>query len=206
MDDAELLHAWRAGDAAAGQRLVKRHFGPVYGFFRNKVRTGVEDLVQRTFLHCVESRDAFRGEASFRAYVFGIARNVLYAHYRDRKIDVDTASTSMALEDEGAGPRTILDKRREHRLLVRALRQQPLDDQIALELFYFEELKGRELAVVLGVPEGTVRTRLRKARSQLEATIAELDRAGEGARATTENIDQWVVSLRDVIRSEGLRD
>jgi RNA polymerase sigma-70 factor (ECF subfamily) len=86
------------------------------------------------------------------------------------------------------------------------LRTLPLDDQIALELFYFEELKGKDLAVVLGVPEGTVRTRLRKARSLLEASIAQLEREGEGVRATTQNIDEWVGSLREVIRSEGLRD
>jgi len=206
MDDAELLDAWRGGDAQAGQRLVKRHFGAVYGFFRNKVADGVEDLVQLTFLRCIESRDAFRGEASFRTYLFAIARNVLFSHYRDRGVAIDAATTSRSVADMGPGPKTVLDKRREHRLLVRALRTLPLDDQIALELVYFEGLKGKELAVVLGVPEGTARTRLRSARMQLEATILELDREGEGRRATTQNIDQWVVSLRDVIRSEGLRD
>ena len=68
-----------------------------------------------------------------------------------------------------------------------------------------EELPGPELAVVFGVPEGTIRTRLRKARALLEDAVAELEAAGEGVRPTTENIDRWAASLREVIRHEGLR-
>jgi hypothetical protein len=81
----------------------------------------------------------------------------------------------------------------------------PLDDQILLELFYFEEMQGPDLAIVLSVPEGTVRTRLRRARALLEKAVSELEAAGEGARATTDDIDRWAGSLRDVIRREGLR-
>ncbi len=205
MDDAELLAAWRNGDRHAGERLVERHFRTVYGFFRNKLDDEVEDLVQRTFLRCVESRDAFRGESSFRTYLLAIARNELFGHYRGRGIAIDPATSSIALVDLGTSPTAALDSAREHRLLVRALRSLPLDDQIALELFYFEQLPGAELAKVLGVPEGTMRTRLRKARGALEKAITELGAAGEGLRATTDDLDRWVGSLREVIANEGLR-
>jgi RNA polymerase sigma factor (sigma-70 family) len=205
MDDVELLQAWRAGDRPAGERLVARHFRTVYGFFRNKIDGEVEDLVQRTFLHCVEARDAFRGDSSFRTYLLAIARNELFGHYRARGVVVDPQSTSLGLIDPGTRPSVIVDRRREHRLLVRALRVLPLDDQILLELFYFEEMQGPDLAIVLSVPEGTVRTRLRRARALLEKAVSELEAAGEGARATTDDIDRWAGSLRDVIRREGLR-
>jgi RNA polymerase sigma factor (sigma-70 family) len=205
MEDRELLEAWRAGDRSAGERLVARHFRTVYGFFRNKLEAEIEDLVQRTFLRCLEARDAFRGESSFRTYLLAIARNELFGHFRGRGIRLDPQQTSIALIDTGTRPSAIVDRKREHRLLVRALRTLPLDEQILLELFYFEELPGPELAVVLSVPEGTVRTRLRKARALLEKAVAELEAAGEGVRATTDDIDRWAASLRSVIRQEGLR-
>ncbi len=205
MDDRELLDAWRAGDRTAGERLVARHFRTVYGFFRNKIESEIEDLVQRTFLRCLEARDAFRGESSFRTYLLAIARNELFGHFRGRGLRLDPQQTSIALIDTGTRPSAIVDRKREHRLLVRALRTLPLDEQILLELFYFEELPGPELAVVLSVPEGTVRTRLRRARALLEKAVAELEAAGEGVRATTDDIDRWAASLRSVIRQEGLR-
>lgn len=205
MDDGELLQAWRAGDRSSGERLVARHFRTVYGFFRNKLDAEVEDLVQRTFLRCLEARDAFRGESSFRTYLLAIARNELYGHFRGRGVQLDPQATSLAVIDTGTRPSAIVDRKREHRLLVRALRILPLDDQILLELHYFEELPGSELAVVFAAPEGTIRTRLRKARALLEKAVLDLEAAGEGVRATTEDIDRWALSLREVIRQEGLR-
>ncbi|MBK8237805.1 MAG: sigma-70 family RNA polymerase sigma factor [Deltaproteobacteria bacterium] len=202
MDDAALVHAWRSGDASAGERLVERHFPAVYGFFRHKVGGDVEDLVQRTFLRCVEARDAFRGESSFRTYLFAIARNELFGHWRRRGLDVDPDATASGVLDAVVGPASAIDARREYRLLVQALRGLPLDDQIALELMYFEELTGAEIAVVLGVPEGTARTRLRRARLALERSLAALDAAGEGLRVTTDDIERWAGAMRDAMRQE----
>ena len=83
--DAELLAAWRAGDAPAGNELVRRHFMAVYRFFVNKVSHDVDDLIQRTFLACVEGRDRFRADSSLKAYILGIARNQLLMHLRQRQ-------------------------------------------------------------------------------------------------------------------------
>jgi hypothetical protein len=66
--DAELLEAWGAGDKAAGEALFDRHFEAIYRFFQNKVGPGViDDLVQQTFLGCVEAPDRFRGDSSSNA-------------------------------------------------------------------------------------------------------------------------------------------
>ena len=78
MDDFELLDAWRAGSREAGSELFERHFPGLFWFFRNKAGESAEDLVQQTFLSVVESRDRFRKDASFRTYLFTVAR-------RDRK-------------------------------------------------------------------------------------------------------------------------
>ena len=150
-DDWTLLTAWRTGDRAAGGKLVQRHFGAVSRFFRNKVSSADDaaELVSETFLGCTRARDGFRGDTSFRRYAFAIALNVLRNYIRQKRkrqgeaVDFgvvcarDLAPSSMS---------SIIMRRREAQLLVLALREIPLDYQIALELNIFEELSGREIA------------------------------------------------------------
>ena len=83
--EAELLAAWAGGDSEAGSRLFEHHYRSIYRFFVNKLTslTEVEDLVQQTFMACLEARSRYRGEASFRAFLFGIARKLLLKHLRD---------------------------------------------------------------------------------------------------------------------------
>ena len=173
--DAALLEAWRAGDAAAGQELFARHSASVMRFFRNKLDVDLEDLVQRTFLACVESRDRVRDGSSFRAYVLRIARNELVNHYAARQraaARVDPLTTSIL--DLGASPSVMVASDERDRALLTALRRLPLDLQTALELHYWEELSTAELAEVLAIPQGTVKTRLFRAREQLRVTLREV--------------------------------
>ena len=60
---------------AAGEALYRKYFRPLYRFFRAKVPDDYEDLIQTTMLECVRSRDRFRGDAPFRAFLFGVARH-----------------------------------------------------------------------------------------------------------------------------------
>ncbi|MFO0633263.1 MAG: sigma-70 family RNA polymerase sigma factor [Nannocystaceae bacterium] len=76
--DLELLEAWRGGDAKAGNALFDRYFDAVFRFFRNKVADHADDLVQQTFLALVQARDRFRGDSSFRTYLFTAARSKLF--------------------------------------------------------------------------------------------------------------------------------
>ena len=89
--DIELLQAWIDGDSRAGSVLVRRHFDSLYRFFANKASGYEEDLIQQTFMASVEAKDAFRGESTFRAYLFGLARFQLLTHYRKvyRRHDLD---------------------------------------------------------------------------------------------------------------------
>ena len=87
--DFELLEAWRDGDEVAGRDLFGRYFDAVFRFFRNKVNEAAEDLTQQTFMGLVAGRDKFRGDSSFRTYLFVIARKRLYSYLRnlDRRQD-----------------------------------------------------------------------------------------------------------------------
>jgi len=194
-DEAALLQRWRDGDHAAGSTLFERHFQSISRFFRNKVDGPVEDLVQRTFLACVEGRDRFEGRSSFRGYLFGIARYQLLAYYRGRSGAVEVEAVSVV--DLGGSPSQALSGREEERLLLRALRRLPLDHQIALELFYWEGLKGEELARVVGVSPHTVRSRLARARAGLREAIERLADDPAVARSTLGDLEDWARRLRE---------
>lgn len=190
--DLELLEAWRGGDTEAGNELVERHFTAVRRFFRNKLpATEVEDALQRTFLACVEGRDRFRGDASFRTYLFTIARHQLYRQIRTRSRDAVAAGLDFSvssLDDLGISPSANVARNEEHAMIWAALRRLPVDFQIMLELYYWEQLKGPEIAAVMEISPVTVRTRLHRARQALKEQLERNDkRAWEQLEVETRN-------------------
>jgi len=195
--DLELLEAWRGGDAAAGELLFERHFESVYRFFCNKVPRDADDLVQETFLGCVSARERFRQDASFRTFLFAIARKVLLK-YRERWAPRDEGEEFHASRVAGLdlSATQIVVESEEQALLLRALRRLPLDLQTALELFYWEGLLSREIAEVLELPPGTVRSRLRRGRELLRELIHELAANPEQRTSTLGDFDQWLAAIQ----------
>lgn len=197
MTDEALLEAWRGGDARAGQTLLERYFKPLYRFFANKVDHEADELIQRTMLATVRGRDQFRGQSSFRSYLFVIARHELHRFYRDRRRDrlvFDPEQSSVF--ELTQSPSTLAAKRQEQQLLLEALRRLPIELQTALELHYWEELSTAELAEALEIPQGTVKSRLRRARERLEQEIAKLVADPEQQRATLDQLDGLGEQLR----------
>jgi RNA polymerase sigma factor (sigma-70 family) len=196
--DFELLEAWREGDQRAGKELFARHFDSIYRFFRSKVDDAAEDLTQQTFLGCVKAKDSYRGDASFRTYLYTIARNRLYTHIRDRqRRDAVVEVGQQSVADLGLGSATAaLAARQEQQLLLEAMRHLPLEMQVALELHYWEGLSVREIAIVIETPEGTIKRRLQRARQRLDELIVELASSGELRRSTQANFDDWAKALR----------
>ena len=196
--DFDLLEAWREDDDAAGRELFARHFESVYRFIRNKVDDVAEDLTQQTFMGCVQGKDKFRGDSSFRTYLFMIARKRLYSYLREnhrRRDPVEFHSTSVI--DIGlVSPSRVLAEREEQKLLLRALRRLPVDMQVALELFYWEELGVSEIADVLETPVGTVKSRLQRARARLDELLAEMSESEALLRSTMDNFEAWARDLQ----------
>lgn len=178
-DDFALVHRWRDGDGAAGNQLFHRHFAAIRRFFRHKVANeDAEDLIQRTLLQCVESVDGYRGDGSFRAYLYSIARFVFLAHVRQRQRDDQRREPDLSVSsvlDLGPSPSAAAVVHEQHGLLIEAMKRIPVDFQITLELSYWEHLSGPEIAEVLGISATTVRTRLLRARTALREALAALD-------------------------------
>lgn len=191
-----LLEAWRAGDLSAGEQLFARYYEPVARFFVNKVRDVGPDLIQRTFLACVEAMPRFRGEGSFRSYVFAIAYRQLCRHYRDQRNDrVDMASVSaLALDPSLSG---VIVEREEMQLFLAGLREIPLELQVVLELHHWEECSVAEIATALEIPEGTVKSRLRRGREQLRAAVERLAGQTDLAHRTLHGLETWAREVRE---------
>ena len=195
-DDDDLLERWRAGDKRAGNALFERHFRSLVRFFRNKVSTGIEDLVQETLLACLRGRDRLRDDNSFRAYMFGTARFQLYEHLRrSAKQEVDVEEHSVA--DLAPGLSTAYAKKHEQRLLLDALRRLPIEYQVTLELYYWEGLSGPELAAALGIPEPTVRGRIRRGSERLKVEMEKLAASPELLTSTLGDLEGWLAQLKE---------
>lgn len=191
--DAKLLEAWRSGDADAGEALFVRHYQPVARFFRNKVGADhVADLIQETFIASLESRDKIEDGSRFRGYLLCIAYRVFCKHLRQRyrrpdQVDLD----EVPVEDLDPSPTSVIVHEQEQRLLLEGLRAIPVNYQVVLELHYWEDLTTYEIAAVLGIPQGTVRSRLLRARSALEAAMARIARSTELLESTLTRLEDW---------------
>lgn len=196
--DGELLDAWRAGDSEAGERLFDLYIAPITRFFRNKVGAEVDDLVQSTFIACVEGRERIRDSGAFRSYIFAVAHNVLRAHYRKKsRLGPKTDFAQVSVADLSPGPSSWIHRNQEERLLLAALRAIPIEFQVALELFYWEGSKSKEIAEILDIPHATVRSRLRRARELLEQAISKLSDSPALRQSTSTDLERWAQGLRE---------
>jgi RNA polymerase sigma factor (sigma-70 family) len=196
-DDAPLVAAWKRGDQAAGAELFRRHYGSVLRFYLSKAGPQGTDLVQRCFLRCLELRTRIRDDSSFRAFLFGVARNVLLEHYRSTRVGARIDFTEESVEDLSPTPTAELAQGERAQLLLAALRRLPVEQQIVVELYYWEDLNAREIAEIYEVPEPTVRTRLRRAKLRLEQELAAFASSPAVASETMTNLDTWARRLRD---------
>ncbi len=176
---------------------MRRHFNALHRFFTNKVANAAEaeDLIQETMTAVVQAHAGFRGEASFRTFLFAIARNTLLKHLRDRR-SYDPLATDTSLADCGLGASTVMDLQREQQLLLTALRHTSVESQIVLELYYWEQLSANEIATVLATSEPAVRGRLRKAKLELRAALDQLARNPEELASTLDGLERWAAALR----------
>jgi len=174
--DAELVQAFRRGDKAAADVLIRRHGPRLYNFFAGKVGRGADTLCQATLDDCLAAPEAPAAEGerdSFRARLFAAARRRLLDGYRtgdrERRHAIDPLERSMA--DLEPGLSEAVAAREDQRRLVLALRRLPVDFQVALELHFWEGMSSAELGRVLELAEPDVDTHLARARARLEEQL-----------------------------------
>lgn len=172
-EDLTLLDRWIAGDAAAGNQLFSRHFGIVYRFFETKTEGDIDDLVQETFLACQQGLDSFRRQSSFRTYLLSIARHKLFHYWRRRRLSGPTLDfEEVSIASLSTSVRSKLAVEQEHAALRAVMRKLSLDQQILLELYYWEGLDREALAGIFEVEPATIGTRIFRAQEKLRRYIS----------------------------------
>ncbi|MCY1062097.1 sigma-70 family RNA polymerase sigma factor [Nannocystis sp. SCPEA4] len=183
--DEEILQAWRQGDKFAGNALIRRYITPLRRYFTRRFFEHADDLVQRTLLACIEQRDKFRGESTFRGYVFRIAHNVLMDELR--RFARTPSPLSIGLDELPSDrmaqcDRLIQAERRGE--VARAVRTLAPEYRSVVELSLTEDLSCRELAKVLRINEHTARSRLSRGRDALRGAFLAVNRPDVAVRPT----------------------
>lgn len=172
-DDGMLIERSVRGRPEAFVEVVQRHEAAVHAFLARRAgRQAADDLLGEVWLRAFAARGGYDpARAPARPWLYGIARNVLRAHWRTRPDPGHVAGPQSADPWDEVVDR--LDSAAAVRALVSALQALPEPERDVLLLVAWEQLTPAEAAVVLGVPQGTARSRLHRARAALRPLLEE---------------------------------
>ena len=190
--EAELVKRCLAADAAAWEALLQTHTRKIYNLcYRFTGRPAdSEDLTQEVFIKVFQTLRTFdAAQGSFGTWLSRVARNHLVDHYRRTKKDRITSSLDDELgtleEKPGATvePVAEVETRERRELLQRGLERLSPDLREAVVLRDLQDLDYDEIAQVLGVPVGTVKSRINRGRLELARVLKRMEQVRGPARA-----------------------
>lgn len=166
---------YQDGHAASFEELYDRHRGPLYRYFaRQAARAYVDDLFQETWLRVIRARADYRHEASFGAYLYRIAHNVLVDHYRrEGRLARPVAVEAPDPPDPAVGPDGQYERQALRSAFVAALETLPVEQREAFLLHEEAGLTLEQIATVVGTGRETIKSRLRYAVARLRETLGE---------------------------------
>ncbi len=170
--DAELVAAYRGGDERAAAELVRRHFAAVgrYLYSSGAGRSDVEDLTQDTFFRAFRGVHGWRGDASFRSWLFTIAGNLLKDDYRRRKGRQIVSIDDRDIPDH-ADPDADLAATEAERRVRQGLSELP---RLQREVFLMRAQEAKEydeIATALGTTPGAARVHYHHAVKRLKELV-----------------------------------
>jgi len=184
--DRELVIAVQRGDAAAYRGLVERYqnklYHVIYGMVRNQ--EDARDLTQDAFIKAFKSISSFRAEAKFYTWIYRIGMNLAIDHLRKRKRRDHTEFDEQIAARDSQGqvaeihqtdsPRKSIERKQIYSAIMSALETLPEQQKQVVLLRELEGLSYKEIADIVGIPEGTVMSRLYYARKKLQGVLADL--------------------------------
>jgi RNA polymerase sigma-70 factor (ECF subfamily) len=195
--DVEDLRLWQEGDLLAFERVVLRHQGAVYHFALRLLgdAEAAGDVAQDTFIRAYQAIGGFRGGSALRTWLFSICRNLALDELRRRQRRTSREHPLDQLADQSAwavDADAMVDEEAERNELSRrldeALAKLPEEQRAAVILKDRHGLSCEEVAKALGVPVGTVFSRVHRAYRKLATALAPYVADSDGAA--------WEVSLR----------
>lgn len=169
--DADCMRRLREEDAAAFSELVARYQQEILNFFhRLGVHQDGEDLVQATFLKVYRHRRRYRPRAKFRTWLYTIARRVWIDHVRQ---SVRRRARMQRLAEDPSLRAVPASDPPEREVQVRqALDRLPEKLKLVVVMSVYQDMKYQEIGEALGIPEGTVKSRMHLAMRQLKEWLS----------------------------------
>ncbi len=186
--DAVLVARCKENDLSAFDQIVERYQHKIYGYVKRLVgnETDAEDITQEVFLKALTSLRSFREESSLQTWLFRIATNLCRDMHRRRqrekgwfplwrRVDGEDDSgeeNAIEIPDERTNPENLVLSAELNEILLQAIDRLPLAMREVLVLHDMESMSYEEIACALGIPLGTVKSRLFHARARLRDALA----------------------------------
>ena len=179
--DIELMLRMQIGDLEAFEQLFKKFEKPIYNFFvrLGSDRTHAEDLLQDTFLRLWKSSASYFPQGKFSTYLFQIAKNVFFSYIdkkkRQRELSLDygdsEAGAEFLFEAEESSPTASMEQEELAKIILNAIEKLDEKHRMVFVLAHYQDLKYAEIAEVLDIPLGTVKTRMMHAERKLREIL-----------------------------------
>ncbi|MGW2562003.1 RNA polymerase sigma factor [Streptomyces sp. NPDC001514] len=182
--DEALLSAVARGDQGALRALYERHAAAMLRLIRRLTSDQglAEEILQETWLAVWRSADGFRGESSLRGWLLGVARRQAHNHLRRSRPQLADLAEAQHVPDPAPSVEDQLVREAERTELLSAVQTLPEHLREVLALVLVDELAYPEVAAVLDIPVGTVKSRMSHARRRLGSMLAATRLEGSGRR------------------------
>ncbi|HXG45344.1 MAG TPA: sigma-70 family RNA polymerase sigma factor [Gemmatimonadales bacterium] len=187
--DQEIVALAREGRELAYRELIRRYERPVFSLVLRMVRDRqvAEDLAQETFVKALNAISSYRPEYKFSSWIFKIANNTAIDYLRRRDLDTlsldgaphattqeDIEATALQVSDRGESPLAELEARELGTAIERAIGRLRPEYRACILLRHVEGMAYEEIAELLDLPLGTVKTYIHRARHELRDMLAHL--------------------------------
>jgi RNA polymerase sigma-70 factor (ECF subfamily) len=184
-DEKQLIERCKLGDTAAFNDLILRYEKQVYNLAYRLTGSydDANDVASDTFVRIFNSIGRFRGDSAFSTWLYRIVTNE-YLDARKRRsahpnlsleeyMELEEGSMERQVEDPSPGPHVSVEAGERHQMLMKAIERLPDFQRIIIVLYHIQELPYEEIAEILKMPLGTVKSRLNRARRALRDQLSE---------------------------------
>jgi RNA polymerase sigma factor, sigma-70 family len=175
LTDEDLMSLLTHGGQSAFDELYKRYSKPLLNFFYRMLgndREKAEDMLHDLFLKIIEKPESFDGNKKFNTWFYALASNMIKNEYRSRQIKSQHVTYTINLNEEYEFNSENLDQQLfENRLQTKLNKLDP-DTRTIFNLRFHEEMSVKQIAEIMGCPEGTIKSRLFYLTRQLAGQLA----------------------------------
>ena len=182
--DTDLVRDTKQGDIAAFERLFGKYQKRVYNLIYRMVgnETDAADLTQDVFVRVYNSLGRLKSEEAFFAWVRTVATNICRDHYRkmgrsiracslDEKVSLDDGEVEKEVADASGDPERLLERQDLQEAVQRAINSLSEEHRTLVVLHHIEGMDLKDIARELGIPVGTAKSRLARARDELKRKL-----------------------------------